>query len=139
MRDPLGARQIPPFIKLVWERFHHKKRARRRAHQEIVMTPRIHAAARERRCCATPIAIAVSAALLSIASAHAQTAPAAGVSAGASADTPAETPAADATQAAKVVVNGYRYSIEKSLDQKRDANSIVEVVTAEDIGKFPDK
>lgn len=38
-----------------------------------------------------------------------------------------------------VVVTGYRYSIEKSLDQKRNANAIVEVVTAEDVGKFPDK
>jgi len=39
----------------------------------------------------------------------------------------------------KVTVTGYRYSIEKSLDQKRDANAIVDVVTAEDVGKFPDK
>ena len=39
----------------------------------------------------------------------------------------------------QVVVQGYRYAIEKSLDQKRNANAIVEVVTAEDVGKFPDK
>jgi len=77
----------------------------------------------------TPIAAAVALALLSIASAHAQT-------------TPTETsadPKADAQQPSKVVVTGYRYSIEKSLDQKRNANAIVDVVTAEDIGKFPDK
>ena len=45
----------------------------------------------------------------------------------------------DVTDLNKVTVTGYRYSIEKSLDQKREANAIVEVVTAEDVGKFPDK
>ncbi len=65
-----------------------------------------------------PITMAVSAALLTLANAQAQT-------------------AQDNTNT--VVVTGYRYSIEKSLDQKRDSNSIIEVVTAEDIGKFPDK
>ncbi len=44
-----------------------------------------------------------------------------------------------ATDLDKVTVTGYRYAIEKSLDQKRDANAIVEVITAEDVGKFPDK
>src|SRR3546814_13067020 len=33
----------------------------------------------------------------------------------------------------------YRESIEKSLEQKRDSNALIEVITAEDIGKFPDK
>ncbi|MTW13219.1 TonB-dependent receptor [Pseudoduganella eburnea] len=70
--------------------------------------------------------MAVSAALLTLANAQAQT-----------------TQAAQTGQAAQdpntVVVTGYRYAIEKSLDQKRDSNSIIEVVTAEDIGKFPDK
>jgi TonB-dependent receptor len=73
--------------------------------------------------------MAVAAALLAVANAHAQTADAAS-----QADQPANAQAPE-----KVVVTGYRYSIEKSLDQKRDANSIVEVITAEDIGKFPDK
>jgi TonB-dependent receptor len=73
--------------------------------------------------------VAVSVALLSLATAQAQNAPAEG---------PAEKKA-EAGQENTVVVTGYRYSIEKSLDQKRDANSIVEVITAEDIGKFPDK
>ena len=45
----------------------------------------------------------------------------------------------DATNLDAVTVTGYRYSIEKSLDQKRNANAVVEVVTAEDVGKFPDK
>lgn len=44
-----------------------------------------------------------------------------------------------ATDLDTVVVTGYRYSIEKSLDQKRNANAVVEVITAEDVGKFPDK
>ena len=76
----------------------------------------------------TPIATAVAMALLSM-GAHAQTAPAAEPAA----------QNAEASQAATVVVTGYRYAIEKSLDQKRSANSIVEVITAEDVGKFPDK
>ncbi|MFT4178427.1 MAG: TonB-dependent receptor [Thermomonas sp.] len=46
-------------------------------------------------------------------------------------------------QAAKdldtVVVTGIRGSVEKSLDVKREAKSHVEVVSAEDIGKMPDK
>jgi TonB-dependent receptor len=72
--------------------------------------------------------LAVGAALLTLASAHAQTVPAA---------QPADAPA-DPKQP-QVVVTGYRYAIEKSLDQKRNANAIVDIVTAEDIGKFPDK
>ncbi|MCC4251270.1 MAG: TonB-dependent receptor [Pseudomonadota bacterium] len=40
---------------------------------------------------------------------------------------------------ADIVVTGYRQSIEQSLRQKREANAFVDVITAEDIGKFPDK
>jgi iron complex outermembrane recepter protein len=43
----------------------------------------------------------------------------------------------EATDLDKVVVVGIRGSMEKSLDTKREANSHVEVVTAEDIGKLP--
>jgi outer membrane cobalamin receptor len=50
---------------------------------------------------------------------------------------PAETPTA--TTLDSVQVTGYRFAIEKSLDQKRDANAVVDVITAEDVGKFPDK
>src|SRR5687768_2701423 len=46
---------------------------------------------------------------------------------------------AQAQQLDDVIVTGIRFSNEKSLDTKRDANSVVEVVTAEDIGKMPDK
>ncbi|TQM03728.1 TonB-dependent receptor [Pseudoxanthomonas sp. 3HH-4] len=51
----------------------------------------------------------------------------------------AEQGGSTATDLDKVTVTGYRYSIEQSLDQKRNANAIVEVITAEDVGKFPDK
>jgi iron complex outermembrane receptor protein len=65
----------------------------------------------------TPIAAACSA-LLFAAGAHAQQA----------ADTPLPS----------VVVSGIRGSIESSIAIKRDSDSIVEAVTAEDIGKLPD-
>lgn len=45
-------------------------------------------------------------------------------------------PAAEAT---KVVVTGIRASIEKSLYVKENASANVEVITAEDVGKMPDK
>ncbi|UMR31099.1 TonB-dependent receptor [Massilia sp. MB5] len=38
-----------------------------------------------------------------------------------------------------VTVTGVRAALEQSLKQKRSADSVVEVVTAEDIGKMPDK
>jgi TonB-dependent receptor len=41
--------------------------------------------------------------------------------------------------AADIVVTGYRQSIEQSLSQKRQANAFIDVITAEDVGKFPDK
>lgn len=51
----------------------------------------------------------------------------------------AQEPAAapQATDLDTVQVIGIRGSMEKSLDTKRDANSRVEVVTAEDVGKLP--
>ena len=41
--------------------------------------------------------------------------------------------------AAIVTVSGVRAALEQSLKQKRNADAVVEVVTAEDIGKMPDK
>ena len=38
-----------------------------------------------------------------------------------------------------VTVTGIRASLEKSLDTKRNADGVVEVITAEDIGKMPDR
>ncbi|HEY8572308.1 TonB-dependent receptor [Phenylobacterium sp.] len=39
----------------------------------------------------------------------------------------------------EVVVTGIRASLQQSIDAKRTADSLVEVITAEDVGKFPDK
>src|ERR1700732_3518048 len=39
----------------------------------------------------------------------------------------------------EVVVTGIRYSLEQSMEQKRKAATVVEVVSAEEIGKLPDK
>jgi iron complex outermembrane recepter protein len=44
----------------------------------------------------------------------------------------------DATELDRVVVTGIRAAIEDSIDTKRESNSIVEAVSAEDIGKLPD-
>ncbi|GGO92352.1 TonB-dependent receptor [Stakelama pacifica] len=52
-------------------------------------------------------------------------------------ETTAPTSAQDG--ASDIVVTGYRQSIEASLEQKRDANAFIDVITAEDVGKFPDK
>ncbi len=38
----------------------------------------------------------------------------------------------------KVVVKGFRVSLAQSLDDKRKANAIVDVINAEDVGKYPD-
>ena len=37
-----------------------------------------------------------------------------------------------------VTVTGYRESLQKAMDIKRNANAIVDAISAEDIGKFPD-
>lgn len=47
--------------------------------------------------------------------------------------------AAEAAKPEQVIVTGVRAALQKSLAQKRNAESLVEVVTAEDIGKMPDK
>ncbi|HEX7814464.1 TonB-dependent receptor [Dyella sp.] len=43
-----------------------------------------------------------------------------------------------ATQLEGVTVTGIRASLQKSLDLKRNADSIVDAISAEDVGKFPD-
>jgi iron complex outermembrane receptor protein len=59
------------------------------------------------------------------------------------ADSPAGPAATTSDQGAadiqEVVVTGIRRSVEESIQAKREALSVVEVVTAEDIGKMPDK
>jgi iron complex outermembrane receptor protein len=68
-----------------------------------------------------PIASAIALALLgSVANAQAQQTP-------------------PATQLDTITVTGIRASMEKSLEAKRAADAMVEVITAEDIGKMPDK
>lgn len=47
-------------------------------------------------------------------------------------------PQEEATEIDEIIVTGIRGSIESSIAEKRENTSIVEVVTAEDIGKLPD-
>jgi iron complex outermembrane receptor protein len=49
----------------------------------------------------------------------------------------ADTPADDSLQ--EIIVTGYRKSVEESLAAKRAETDFVEVITADDIGKMPDK
>ena len=72
--------------------------------------------------------------------AFAQTAPPVTTPDGPAAEgTGAGTGASDTTEMETIVVTGIRASLKKSLDDKRAADTHVEVVTAEDIGKMPDK
>jgi TonB-dependent receptor len=54
------------------------------------------------------------------------------------AQTSADAPAADASKMQSVTVAGIRRGIEDAISVKRDATSIVEAISAEDIGKLPD-
>ena len=74
----------------------------------------------------TPIAAGISAmfALTLCAPTQAQQAP------------PASTPSEPVEQ---IIVTGVRASMQKSLNQKRENEALVEIITAEDIGKMPDK
>lgn len=65
--------------------------------------------------------------------AAAQPAPAAAATDGATAAAPQ-----DAANLGAVTVTGIRASLQKSLDLKRNADSIVDAISAEDVGKFPD-
>ena len=47
--------------------------------------------------------------------------------------------ATDTVPLDEIVVTGIKYSLTESLATKRDSTNVVEVVTAEDIGKLPDK
>lgn len=58
------------------------------------------------------------------------------VAGAAAAQEPVQDP--DATEIDEVIVTGIRASIQNSIAAKRNETSIVEVVTAEDIGKLPD-
>src|SRR5688572_25258092 len=93
----------------------------------------------------TPIASAIALVLMGLAygapTRAADPAPAAAADAAAADATP-QAQDADAEEVKKienVTVVGIRASLEKSLELKREASSHVEVITAEDIGKMPDK
>lgn len=47
--------------------------------------------------------------------------------------------AQDTNQVEELVVTGIRASLQASVEAKRNANAVIDVITAEDIGKFPDK
>src|SRR5438105_8654366 len=49
------------------------------------------------------------------------------------------TPSGTPVPVESFTVTGYRFSLERSLEAKRNANAVVDVVTADDIGKLPDK
>src|SRR5438034_8810267 len=51
----------------------------------------------------------------------------------------ASAPRAETKQLETVIITGIRGSLQQALNQKRNADSLVEVITAEDIGKMPDK
>ena len=50
----------------------------------------------------------------------------------------AQAASTDATADDEIVVSGIRASLKASLDLKRDAQGVVDAISAEDIGKFPD-
>ena len=81
----------------------------------------------------TPIAaaaaVAIAGAIAAPAFAQSAAAPAAAASA----------PAPKADDVQRVEITGIRGSLQSSINQKRIASSHVEVITAEDIGKLPDK
>ncbi len=56
----------------------------------------------------------------------------------ASTQTLAQSESADAQLIEEVVVTGYRASLQSALDTKRDSNGVVDAISSEDIGKFPD-
>jgi iron complex outermembrane recepter protein len=80
---------------------------------------------------------------LCLASAYAQNAPVVtpdGPAAqGSGGPAPAGADQGQPTEMETIIVTGIRESLKKSLDTKRAADSHVEVITAEDIGKMPDK
>ncbi|HEY8615954.1 TonB-dependent receptor [Phenylobacterium sp.] len=47
--------------------------------------------------------------------------------------------AAQAQEVEELVVTGIRASLQQSIEAKRAADTVLEVITAEDVGKFPDK
>ncbi|MDV3457135.1 TonB-dependent receptor [Sphingomonas sp. HF-S4] len=61
------------------------------------------------------------------------------LSGAAHAQTADETTAVEAQAGEDIVVTGYRASLQASIDAKRQSEVIADIISAEDIGKFPDK
>ncbi len=83
----------------------------------------------------TTLALSIMAALHLSANAAAQTVP---TDSTASADSDSKSGEKTVQQLDTINVTGYRASLEKSQAVKRSANAIVDAISAEDIGKFPD-
>lgn len=47
-------------------------------------------------------------------------------------------PSSDASEVSEVIVTGFRSSLQRALTQKRTSNSMIDVIEAEEIGKFPE-
>lgn len=54
------------------------------------------------------------------------------------ADEAAEVSAADSDDQAEIIVSGIRGGLDRALTVKRSADSVVDVISAEDVGRFPD-
>jgi TonB-dependent receptor len=78
------------------------------------------------------LAVAIAAALASVAPFHGVGAQETAAAAQSSAST------AQGAELEEVVVTGMRASLESAMDVKRDAIGVVDAISAEDIGKFPD-
>src|SRR5687768_6018987 len=52
---------------------------------------------------------------------------------------PAYSQGSSSTEIEEVIVTGIRGSLRESVETKREASSIVDAISAEDMGKFPDK
>ncbi|MEP7043139.1 MAG: TonB-dependent receptor [Dokdonella sp.] len=82
----------------------------------------------------TMLSASIIAAFALVGAAQADDAPAAAASAAAPAQ---DGSSSDGQQMDTIVVHGIRESLKRSLQTKRDADAVVDAITAEDIGKFP--
>lgn len=81
--------------------------------------------------------LATTALTLSAAAAQAQTTP---TTTPPGSSEQAQPAAADGGQSGdEIVVTGYRGSLREAINVKRNANAVVDVITSEDVGKFPDR
>jgi len=76
------------------------------------------------------LALAVASVLMTVMSAHAAEQ--------ATDQTGTSTPAQDTSELGVIQVTGIRHAIETAIETKQQSTSIVEAVSAEDIGKLPD-